>query len=754
MPSLDESLKVICSTLIASIGLGGATIALAQEEIEEIMVTGQKRERPLQETPLAISVIGGDLLEKSRVDDTSDLLLRVPGLGYSQPFKSYTPIAIRGASTQDDSIGVEPNVAVFIDEVFIGSTTSIEFDLLDLERVEILKGPQGTIFGRNTNGGLIHYITRTPDEEFRAKFAMTLGNYDRYEVGGYVSGEIKDGVYGSAVMRTRNTSGYVTNLVTGNSLGQEKVSSARFKLRFVPNDRTDIVLSADGSSDQSYGTPRYFEGPRPGLLDADSPFSNSMKDVAQDLDGSYDRVGYGVAAKIKYETDWGTIHSITSYRDFNGELFNFDFDAVNGRTTDGRDTTEAFPYQQTLLSAFTQEFRVDWSVGDNVNVISGLFYLDENQYRLEELAASGIPGSSFFGGDDLERDILDQEMDSTQVAFFTEAAFSLGDKWTLTLGGRWSEDEKDGSTECHQIGPFWCQATYRTSYSESWSEPSYRAILDVQANDDIMLYTSYSRGYKTGGFSNSASGDDPDPAVVAGLLAIPYRPEFSDSYELGARMTLMGGRMILNPTVFHVEYTDIQFLFFTGVGFISGNIGSGENTGLEVDFSMAATDNLEIWASYAHNDSEYGANTESFGVVAEGNQLQLTPENALTFGFDYEQPLSNGRAFSISADAVQNSRTWHDGSNDITSSHKVERLVNLRVGFRPSERTEIAVWANNLFDERYVVGNNGGLDGYVYSDAELAAAPPEAFYPDGSLGLWRTYTTPRTYGATLTLNFD
>ena len=749
-----------------SLGLSGFSTAEAQDDdavaLDEITVTARKTNESLQEVPIAISVLSGDFLESSRIDDTQDLYLRIPGLGFGQPFKSFTPTAIRGASTQDDSIGVEPNVGIFIDQVFVGSSTSVEFDLHDLERVEVLKGPQGTIFGRNSNGGVIHYVTRTPDEEFRAATNITIGNHDRVEVGGFISGEIKDGVYASFSARNRNTSGYVRNLVTGNMLGQEQVSSARAKLRFVPSDELDIVLSADLTSDQTYGAPRYHLGPRPAGLPAGSAYvdasggntsiatGHDIPDVlAMDLDGAYDRVGYGVSATIKWDTDIGTFHSITAYRDFDGELINFDFDSVNGRTSDGLDTTEGFPYQQTLLSAFSQEFRLDWSIGENVNVTSGLFYLDENQYRIEHLAAQGIPGSAFFAGDSVQRDILDQEMDSTSVAFFTEAQISLSDAVTLSLGGRYTRDEKDGQTNCRQVGPFWCGFTYTANYSADWSEPTYRAILDVQLSDNAMVYGSYAKGVKTGGFSNSASacGGSTDIADCQALLGTPYDPEFSDSYELGARLQFADGRVTLNPTFFYVEYTDIQVLFLDGPSqeFISDNLGSGENTGLELDFSFAATKNFDIWATYAYQDSEYGANIQSFGTPAEGNRLQLTPENSFTMGINYERELANGGSITVSGDMVQKSRQYDDFTNNIEASTEYKDLINLRFGYKPTEKLHLSLWVNNLLDERYEVGTNSGFGGFVYTNAELAANANNLF-PGGSVGIWRSYTPPRTYG--------
>lgn len=721
------------------------TIANAQPSdddaaLEEILVTARKTVESLQEVPIAINVISGDFLETARLDDVQDFLIRVPGVGFGQPFKSYTPIAIRGASTQDDSIGVDPNVSVFIDGVYVGSTTAIEFDLMDLERVEVLKGPQGTVFGRNTNGGVIHYVSRTPDEEFRAATSLTIGNDERVEVSGSISGQIADGVFGNVSLRTRNTGGYTENLHTGNSLGQEKVSTGRAKLRFAPSDALDIILSADLSVDQSFGTPRDFTGPRPAGLPASSAFDNTFDDgtVAQDLDGGYDRVTHGLSATVKYDADFGTFHSITAYRDNDSEMLEFDFDALTARTADGLDTTEAFPFQATQLESFSQEFRLDWSAGEAVDVTTGLYYLGERQFRVEHLAASGIAGSSFYGGD-LPRDILSQEVDTTSLAVFTDVQFHLSDRVTLSTGVRWSDDKKEGTTVCAQVGGAFCTFVYETSYEDSWSEPTYRIIADYQWSDTLMIYVSYAHGYKSGGFSNGASACCDNVDDTQAQLSQAYLPEFADSYELGMRFQSADGRLTINPTFFYVEYTDVQFLFFNGIDFVGGNFGSAENQGVEIDFNFNLTDDLTFWANYAHQDSEYGP-AVLFGEQIGGNQLQLTPKSSFTAGVDYSKELAGGGRVYFSADTVQKSRQYDAANNSLPESTELKNLYNLRLGYAPSERVDVSIWVANLADERFNLGTNTGLDGLVYSDAEIAA---------GAESIWRTYTPPRTYGATL-----
>jgi iron complex outermembrane receptor protein len=723
----------------------------ASEESSEIIVTARKRAESLQDVPLSISVFGGEQLETARVDDASDFLIRVPGVGFGQPFKSFSPVAIRGASTQDDSPGVDPNVAIFVDEVYIGSTTFVEFDLYDLERVEVLKGPQGTLFGRNTNGGVIHYVTRDPSSEVRARGSVTVGNFDRTEVSASISGPLSDTVYGSFSGKTRHTGGYVVNLATGtrngehSKLGQESISSARAKLRFLPSENLDIVLAADISKDTSYGTPRYYSGDRSvndtfPLIPADD-----LSEVAQDLDGRYDREGWGVSAKVKLKTGIGTLHSITSYRDYNGLLFDFDFDAIVGRTPDGLKSTEAFPFQRVQLENFSQELRLDWNVGDRITATSGIYYLNSWQRRDEELVAFGLTGSSAqtdgaFPG---PLDVLAQEVRTKSIAAFTDLTIELTDQLSLSGGIRVTHDKKEGALICGGIGGFFCQGVFTSDFEASWTEPSWRAILQYDVNSDVMIYGSVARGFKSGGFTAFGSGNN--PATAPDDVKIPYKPEFSTSYELGARTSWAGGDVIFNITGFHVKYTDIQFAFLdpNTFSFVADNIGSGKNTGVEIDLNVKPTKGLSIWAAYAYQDSEYGGDTLVFGDSVAGNQIQLTPKHSLSAGASYRAEFGDSSYFELSGDMVQKSRQYDDATNSIDASTKFQDIYNLRAAYGFSRNFELSAWVNNLLDKRNAVGTNN-LNYFIFSDAESAA---------GRTALQRTLTTPRTFGITLTATY-
>ena len=472
---------------------------------------------------------------------------------------------------------------------------------------------------------------------------------------------------------------------------------------------------------------------------------DSQRQVAQDLDGRYDREGWGVSAKIKAETGIGTIHSITAYRDYDGKLFDFDFDAIFGRTPDGTQSTEAFPFQRVQLENFSQELRLDWEIGDRISGTSGIYYLNSWQRRDEELEAFGLTGSSAqtdgaFPG---PLDVLTPIVRTKSIAAFTDLTIELSDQLSLSGGLRLTKDKKSGSLICGGIGGFFCLDTYTSTFSDSWTEPSWRAIVQYDVNPDIMFYSSIARGFKSGGFTAFGSGND--PATAPTDVTIPYEPEFSTSYEAGARTAWAGGDVIFNITGFHVKYTDIQFAFLdpNTFSFVADNIGSGKNTGVEIDLNVTPFDGLNFWAAYAYQDSRYGGETLVFGDPVAGNQIQLTPKHSFTAGGSYRTEFDNGGYFELSGDMVQKSRQYDDATNDINASTKFQDIYNLRAAYGLNEHFELSAWVNNLLDKRNALGTNN-LDYFIFSDAEAAA---------GLTALERTLSQPRTFGVTFTATY-
>ena len=732
----------------------GAAPVFSEEAIivEEIVVTARKKEESLQEVPLAVSVYEGEYLEDARVDDVSDLLAQIPGVGYGQPFKSFTPLSIRGGSSQDDYPGADPNVALFVDEVYLGTTTTLEFDLLDLERVEVLRGPQGTLFGRNTNGGIIHFVTRDPDEEFRAKGSLTFGNYDRVEVSGLISGQIADGVFGSIAAKSRSTGGYSKNLATGSTLGKEDISSMRGKLRFVPSDATDIVLAGDYMIDNSYGTPQDFLGGQSQLMrDLGIPAVNGLKEVSQDLDGHYERDSWGVTLRVTHEFGMGEFHSITAYRDYQGEMFDYDFDGVDGKSRNPEHSAEAFPYQNTDVETFTQEFRVDWQPSDKIDVVTGLYHLNQKNRRDEVLNPNGLPNSEASAWTVVTEERADQLVKSKSYAVFVDATIDISDQASFFGGYRWTRDEKDGTFFCHVSGGFWCSNEFESDFGDSWEEPTWRVGIDYRLTDDVMVYASYAEGFKSGGFTGAGAGNFDGDGNPTGeeSVKVPYRPEFTESWEIGVRSQWWDNRLTANATYFNVKYKDLQYLLLNAAGggfqFNAGNIGFADNDGLETEFSLQVTENFDLWANYTHQSGKYGGGASNYGGDSfDGNPLKLTPKHSFVMGGSYEQPLANGGSLRFSGDWTEKSRQYFAEESGPDDSEKFAGLVNLQVTYAgPSERLELSVWVRNLLDKRDKLGFwDDFFQWWLRYESEI----------DYTVDVG-TFSVPRYFGVTATWSF-
>ena len=720
--------------------------------IEEIMVTARKKEESLQDVPIAVSVYTGAYLEEARVDDVSDLLAQIPGVGYGQPFKSFTPIGIRGASSQDDYPGADPNVAIFIDEVYLGTTTTLEFDLLDLERVEVLRGPQGTLFGRNTNGGIIHFITRNPDEEFRARASLTVGNHERLEISGLVSGQIAEGVFGSLTAKARDTGGYTRNLATGSKLGKEDITSMRGKLRFMPNEQLDIIITGDYMIDNSFGTPQDFLGGQSQLMrDLGIPAVNSFDEVSQDLDGHYDRDSWGLVAKVSYDAGVGVFHSITSYRDYKGEMYDYDFDGVNGKSSNPLHSAEAFPYQNTEVETFTQELRVDWEIGEKIDLVTGFYYLDQKNRRDEVLNPNGLPNSEASAWTVVTEEQADQLVNSNSYAVFFDTTIDVTEQVALFGGYRWTRDEKDGTFFCHVEGGFWCSNVFESDFSDAWEEPTWRVGANFHLNSDIMVYGSYTEGFKSGGFTGAGAGnfDAEGNPIGEESVKIPYKPEFTESWEVGLRTQWLNNLVTANITYFNVRYKDLQYLLLNaasgGSQFDAGNIGYADNNGVETEFSFQLTEDFRLWANYTYQSGDYGGGASNYGGDSfDGNPLKLTPKHSFSMGGSYDHHLPNGSALRLSGDWSEKSRHYFAEESGLDDSEKLAGLVNLQGSWTsPSERLEVALWVKNLLDKRDKTGYwDDFFQWWLRYETEVDYIADVA-----------NFSPPRYFGATVTWRF-
>lgn len=710
----------------------------------EIIVTARKRQESVQDVPISINVMTKDFVRESRIESIKEVLTRIPGVNFTQAFSGFTVIAMRGSSTQDDYPGSDPSVNVFIDEVYVGTTVS-DFDLLDLERVEVLKGPQGTLFGRNTTGGLIHYVTRDPSEDFRATGFVSGGNHGLIEGGGTINGKIADDFSGSLAVKARKTSGYQRNIFTGRKRGQEGLVSARGKLRYSPSEDLNVVATLDRQLTDDFGYPRVLLAEKPDSFPADVPWATGPKVASNDLDGSTERSIWGGSLKVEANTGIGQLHSITAYRRTRNVMRDWDGDGVALRNPNPNYTGDGITKQDGRVKSFSQELRLDWKVGNVLDVVSGVYYLDQTYSRFEEFQLGGSAGTASVPADPDEAaevafEASGQSVTTKSIAVFTDMTLNLTDQFSVSGGIRYTRDKKTGYSYCADPG-YICGAVFTPaegSFSKTWSEPTWRLIATYKPTPDLMFYASQSRGFKSGGFSQADS-----PLAAKSF----FNPEYVDSTEIGTKMELFDRRLTFNLTGFYAKTKDIQFLLYDGVArFFSGNLGGGRNTGIELEVKARPTRELSLWVNYVYQDSKYTDGAGNFGDDWTGNRLQLTPVHSLLAGFTYDKELANGGRIKLSSDFTYKSRSYEDGSNSREASTVYNSIVNARLAYSPpGDHFEIAGWVNNITNERNRLSTlNGFLSGYIANQAELDA---------GYNAVQVLLTKPRTYGVTLSFKY-
>lgn len=720
-----RSVGVLCGLAAMTASMGPAYAQDEETGLDTIIVTAQKKEESLQKTPLAVSVLEGDFMDANRIINFGDVGARVPGFSLSQPIKTQTTIALRGAGSVEDSAGADQAVGVFIDDVYMGNPSTFDFDLFDLERVEVLRGPQGTIFGKNVVGGALNFITRNPGEETVVKAELTYGRFNRFDARGSVSGPlVEDKLFGLFSFSSRNSDGYTKNIYTGNRLDADDQMSGRTKLRWTPTENFEALIGADYSRDKSYGISRVYRGPTPPTV---GTIATDVTRVNHNLDGGYDRTMWGTNAKLTYSLDQGEIVSVTSYRD-----------STHNTATDADGTPFSaveFVDIAADVKQFTQELRLANTAG-RLSYIVGAYYFFSDYSRIETLSVQGAPGSyldSITGGMAFP-EILGQRIKTKSYAGFAQGTYSLTDRLRLTAGARYTWEKKYGNTVCILPG-VQCGEVYDVPVEQHWSAVTPKFTVDTDLTENMFAYATVSRGFKSGGF---ASGFE-DPASAA----VPFNPEFAWNYELGLKTRWFDNRLQLNVAGYYVDYKDLQVRFFGGDGrTIVGNSGASKNKGVEVELDAAPVKGLEFWANYAFQKGKYDQlvlEGEDYG----GNVTIFTPKHSISFGGSYTADLPNDAHLRFMGDLTHKSISYTTPSNDPERGIKYDALLNASVTYIfPSEQWEIQMWGKNLTNEHIAVGS---------SDYGLFLIPAADFL-NGAPSYQSHYAPPITWGVTLRFN--
>jgi iron complex outermembrane recepter protein len=660
-------------------------------QLEEMVVTSQKREQNLQVVPAAVSAYSADTIENASIYNIEDVSTMTPGFTVS----TYNPVTpqpyIRGVGTNSSSVGDDSSVGVFIDEVYAGRAGGYRADLFDVERVEVLRGPQGTLYGRNVSGGAMNIITRNPTEILESYFEAGYGEFDLYSFKGAISGPLGDSdlLKGRLAFSTRQRDGHTTNVITGNDLRNEDNISIRTKLAIDPLNDVSILLGGEYSKDNLQGpAARGFRG-------VADPTSDQADVVSLLQDGFTDREMFGLSAII--DVDWGpgTLTSITAFRHNDYQFL----DDLRG-TSGGALINEA----DELSDQFTQELRYTASQ-NQWDYTLGLYYFSEEVDRVEVWDSSarfGTAGSS--------RAVWDGSNETTSLAAFAESTYHFSERVNVTVGGRYTWDEKDFKSVAmpvDQIG--FLLETYSVEEDESWSEFTPKATLQFQATDDVMLYGSWSNGFKSGGFNGLAANRS---AAVT-----PFEPETVTSYELGMKADLLDKRLRLNASAFFMDYVDLQnFFIATGTNQVVTATADAEMKGVEVEVFATPLEGLDINLSYGWLDTEYTKFESNSAIV--GNQLMRAPETKVAAGIQYTLPIRDFGSAMLRGDFSYRTETFLDVQNTPIGAAPAYSLFNARLAVRHNSGWEFSLWGKNLGDKEYIVHafDRGGAGFSVYGD--------------------------------------
>lgn len=753
---MKASKSTIALAVAAAIGAGAAHA----DVLDEVVVTATKRQESIQDIPLSVSALSGDQIDALQLSDMTEITQQIPNLQLNSWSPQMTIFNIRGVSQNNFVDNLEAPIAVYQDDAYIASLNALSGQMFDMERIEVLRGPQGTLFGRNATGGLIHYISRGADEEEFNGYARVMGaSFDRLAVEAAAGGSLASNVRGRLAFRYEEAEGYIdpdTSIppVDNRAIGGADGYAIRGTLQVDFSDRLQGNFIAKYNKDDDVPTGGYvFENCE---FDASSfcPVDESGRAITQpgvvsgdehlhqnDTRGFLDRETTNLTARFNYDiSDTTEFVSITNYLDLDKTYLE-----------DG----DAFPApivvfgQEADTTQFSQEFRLS-GAGDRTRWQVGAYYMD---YQFDgkgltigapnidlsfALADAGIidapvvgDGNPFDGRSDRVTDLS-----VVNVSLFGQVDYDIADTWTLTAGLRWSDDTKEIDwtaffTSDQDPDAILYAATASNPNADAptvlnrfdddeinYDDFAARLSLQKQFSDSTQGFISWNRGIKGGNWTLS-SGVSPD--------RFQHKEEVLNAYEIGVKSDVTDTFRI-NATAFYYDYQDYQTFIATPQGAVSPNpqVGNSDATvvGGEIEFFYLPTTDWDIMLGLAFNDSEV-EQVEAGAVPILDAELPNAPNVSANYMLRYSPAMGSGELIA-QIDGAYYGDQFLEVTNGSGTVQEAYNVTNLRLGWR-NEKYSFSVWSKNIFDERY-----------------------KAYSLDlGVLGATSYYAPPVTYGVTL-----
>ena len=660
-------------------------------QLEEIIVTARKVAENIQETPVSVTAFNAATIDKLGMTGMNDIAMRAPGLAYGNFGDSkLSPTSLRGVVSSAGSAGQDPAVGVYVDEVFIGQGADAPLDLYDIERVEVLRGPQGTLYGRNTIGGVVSLTTKRPSDEFEASTELTYGNYDYVRVGGSLSGPLGTDVLKgkiSAVYDDRD--GTDTNVWLHIPVNDKHHWTTRGQLLFTPSDTTELLVTGEYYKiDQHplvFETLRYNDAKLlPQLLDAfELPRNTDPYDrkVYSNQETTETLEAWSGSAALKMKFDSVDFTSITAYRTH---------DYFSRDDTDRSPVDIAYDGDPESVDTFSEEARVRWTTG-SFDWLLGAYYFDRDS-KNQSFIEIGPDLAALFGAPEIAgfRAGSDAAMGTTSVSGFASATWRASEQLDFTVGGRYTHEKKD--IDYVQTDPLEILGgSFSIKADDHWSQFTPNASARYRFSPEVMGYATISEGFKSGGF-NDALGD---------ANGIAYDPETVWNYEIGLKNELFDRRLVANFALYYMKWNDIQLTNDNPATPIYDpiilNAGKAHSAGVEVELHAAATERLTFGATLSVQEAKYDEGTLPTGQKLK--RIPYAPSYTSDLNAEYRIPLGSGE-LSLLGEVVLRGDSYLTQDNQKDGHVGDYALYNARVAYRAdSGHWTVTLWGKNLGDE-------------------------------------------------------
>jgi len=744
---VGAGLAVIPSQVAAATADTTASAAASSSDggqVSEVIVTATRREEALRDVPVAVTAVSGQQVREAHIGNFADLPALTPGANFiSTKGQSTADIEIRGQSTTNDAPALELPVAVFMDDIYYGSLASFDADFYDVSQIAILRGPQGTTFGRNVVGGALQITSNKPQLGFMGGAdTLTVESYagsgapnsTGFEGQGFVNAPMGQDAAFRFAYSLKDVGGYMHNFVTGSNLSNQKSFSARPSILWEPNDslKVSAFVSWTHEDELASGYKAFGQG---SVIAADNVISTSPWASFQDVDGINKRDI--VAAQVRFDLTRpiGTISAITSFRWLNT---NYVDDGDSGPLPANPNSINA-----SRESEFSEELRLTSPSGHRLEYVAGLYYSYEDLKKAITFDFNGTNPAYFLsiltkGLSDNQTVIGDAFVNS--FAPYAEGKYHFTDQLALTFGARYSVEEKSGYTDHIGFSPFY-GAAFNVPFSHTWTAFTPRVILEYKVKPGVLFYGSVSTGFKGGGWSLTSTS--------AAAAVIPLKPETSTSYEFGAKLNFLDDRATINLAAYQADTKNLQVRSLVGPVLTDTNAGSERVRGVELESVFAPFQGAQVGVNYAYTDAVYSSFTgcAAGGVNCTGLEVPFTPRNDIRVFAQYRWDLGDAGALTGHVD-----QEWADATQVSPLDNQQaavpftsKNLLNASLIFAPAGKPwTLQLWGKNLGNS-WTLAAPSNYYFYFLTKAEYAAGAREV-----DRGV---VTPPRQVGATFSFKF-